>query len=85
MCSSRQDEPLTVLTVSDVLERLKIGRTTLYTEIRSGRLETFKVGRRRLVTRQALADYISHAQGDLVVSPATIVTTGSDLGEEGAE
>lgn len=51
-------EPLAfdVATASDALG---IGRTTLYGEIDSGRLRSIKVGRRRLITRAALEQWIA--------------------------
>ena len=39
-------------------ELLGLGRTTTYAEIRSGRLRSFKVGKRRLVPASALPEYI---------------------------
>ena len=35
-----------------------VSRQTVYNEIAAGRLRTFTIGRRRLVSEQALADYI---------------------------
>lgn len=35
-----------------------IGRTKGYSEVNAGRIRTVRVGRRRLVTRQALLDYL---------------------------
>ena len=40
-------------------ERLGIGRTTAYAEVASGRLRSFRVGKRRLVPASALAEYIA--------------------------
>ena len=37
---------------------LGLGRTTTYAELRSGRLRSFKVGKRRLVPAMALPEYI---------------------------
>ena len=50
-----------VLTVVEVANRLKVCRRTIYGEMNSGRLKTFKVGARRLVTERALTEYI-HAR-----------------------
>jgi excisionase family DNA binding protein len=38
---------------------LGLGRTTTYAELRSGRLRSFKVGKRRLVPAMALPEYIA--------------------------
>jgi excisionase family DNA binding protein len=44
--------------VEDVMERLKVGRSKVYQEMDSGRLRSVKVGRRRLVSDAAIAEYI---------------------------
>lgn len=47
---------------ADVLtagRKLGIGRTKVYEEIKAGRLKTITVGRRRLITREALTDYLA--------------------------
>ena len=45
--------------IPEAAEILGIGRTTLYAEIGAGRLSTITIGRRRLVTREALEDYLA--------------------------
>ena len=45
--------------IPEAAAELGIGRTTLYGEIAAGRLPTITIGRRRLVTRQALEDYLA--------------------------
>ncbi|MDA0632278.1 helix-turn-helix domain-containing protein [Nonomuraea sp. MCN248] len=47
-----------VLTVDEAAQRLRVSRWTLYTLIRSNQLQTIKIGRRRLVPVDALADCI---------------------------
>ncbi|GAA4942910.1 hypothetical protein GCM10023224_26830 [Streptomonospora halophila] len=47
-----------VLTVDEAAARLRVSRWTLYNLIRSGRLRTVKIGRRRLVPVNALAECI---------------------------
>lgn len=42
------------LGVEDAARILKVGRSTVYDLIRSGRLRSIKIGRRRLVPRSAL-------------------------------
>ena len=46
------------LTIKDVCKALNVTHPTVYKEIQSGRLQTFTIGRRRLVTPDALKDYI---------------------------
>ena len=48
------DDELRAFTIAEVCERVSIGRTKLYEEIRDGRLITIKVGSRTLVTAAAL-------------------------------
>ncbi|MFG2249022.1 helix-turn-helix domain-containing protein [Spirillospora sp. NPDC048823] len=45
-----------VLTVDEAAERLRVSRWTLYNLIRSNQLRTVKIGRRRLVPVDALAE-----------------------------
>ncbi|MEO3892379.1 helix-turn-helix domain-containing protein [Nonomuraea sp. B5E05] len=47
-----------VLTVDEAANRLRVSRWTLYTLIRSNQLRTIKIGRRRLVPADALAECI---------------------------
>ncbi|MBF6062489.1 helix-turn-helix domain-containing protein [Nocardia terpenica] len=44
--------------IAGVCERLGVGRSTVFELIRTGELVSVKVGRRRLVSEQAIADYI---------------------------
>jgi excisionase family DNA binding protein len=46
-------------TIEETLQRLRIGRMTGYRLINSGALRTVKIGRRRLVSEQAIVDYIA--------------------------
>jgi excisionase family DNA binding protein len=48
-----------LLTTTEAAERLGIGRSSLYDLIRSNRLRTVKIGRRRLVPLTALDDAIA--------------------------
>lgn len=43
--------------IPEFLANFKVGRTTAYEEIGSGRLATYKVGRRRYVSAHAAADW----------------------------
>ncbi|WP_067466230.1 helix-turn-helix domain-containing protein [Actinomadura macra] len=45
-----------VLTVDEAADRLRVSRWTLYNLIRSNQLRTVKIGRRRLVPVNALAE-----------------------------
>ncbi|WP_026341530.1 helix-turn-helix domain-containing protein [Actinomadura atramentaria] len=49
-----------VLTVDEAAERLRVSRWTLYNLIRSNRLRTVKIGRRRLVPVDALSECLDH-------------------------
>ncbi|KUN75820.1 helix-turn-helix domain-containing protein [Streptomyces griseoruber] len=51
-----RDEKL--LTVPDVMARLKLGRSTVYDLIRSRRLPSITIGRARRIPSIALDDYI---------------------------
>ena len=47
-----------LLSVDDVCALTGLGRTSIYGELRAGRLASVKVGRRRLVPRAALDAWI---------------------------
>jgi excisionase family DNA binding protein len=57
-----------LLSVEDLMEHLHAGRTTIYELLGSGRIRSFKVGRRRLVRPQDLQEFID---GLLDVSEAS--------------
>ena len=44
-------------TIEQFLSVFKVGRTTAYEEIGSGRLNTYKLGRRRYVSAHAAAEW----------------------------
>jgi hypothetical protein len=44
-------------TIEQFIGTFKIGRTTAYDEISTGRLQTYKVGRRRYISARAAADW----------------------------
>ncbi|MEU4655786.1 helix-turn-helix domain-containing protein [Streptomyces sp. NPDC023723] len=48
-----------LLTVPDVMMRLRLGRSTVYDLIRSGRLVSITVGRSRRIPADALRDFIT--------------------------
>jgi excisionase family DNA binding protein len=51
--------PDRLLSIEEAAQQLGIGRTLMYSELRSGRLASVKLGRRRLVPRAALGRYTS--------------------------
>ena len=52
-----------LITVPEVMDRLKIGRTLAYRLIRSRELQSVKVGRARRVSTTALDDFIASRTG----------------------
>ncbi|NKY89862.1 helix-turn-helix domain-containing protein [Nocardia veterana] len=48
-----------LLTEAEVRELIPIGHSKYYELIGSGELRSVKIGRRRFVTEQAIADYIN--------------------------
>ena len=54
---SRIGNPVLV-TVEEAAELLRIGRTTAYELVMSGKLQSVKVGRRRLVVRDGVGRYV---------------------------
>ncbi|MGW0117712.1 helix-turn-helix domain-containing protein [Streptomyces sp. NPDC003327] len=57
MTTATTDE---LLTVPEVMARLKLGRSTVYNLIRSRRLTSITVGRARRVPVYAVRDFISY-------------------------
>lgn len=51
-------------TVGQTSERLSIGRASLYKLLRSGALRSVKVSGRRLVSEQAIVDFIAGLDAD---------------------
>ncbi|MCM1945223.1 helix-turn-helix domain-containing protein [Streptomyces sp. G2] len=49
-----------LLTVPEVMARLKLGRSTVYDLIRSRRLVSITIGRSRRVPADAVRDFIDH-------------------------
>ena len=45
------------LTIQDVVKLCKNGRTTIFAEIKSGRLRSYKLGRTRRITPQAVREW----------------------------
>ncbi|MET7643904.1 helix-turn-helix domain-containing protein [Streptomyces sp. NPDC005426] len=49
-----------LLTVSEVMARLKLGRSTVYDLIRSRRLVSITIGRSRRIPADAVRDFIAN-------------------------
>ena len=47
-----------LLTIDEAAERLRVSRWTIYNLIRSNRLHTIRIGRRRLVPATAVSDFL---------------------------
>jgi excisionase family DNA binding protein len=56
--------PPVVYRVEEAAEALRLTRSAVYELIRSGQLRSFKVGRRRLVPIEALAEYVAAMSDD---------------------
>lgn len=50
--------------LAELCARHNLSRQTIYREISSGRLRTFKVGRRRKATREAEAEWIQRLEDE---------------------
>ena len=53
-----------VNTIKETSDILRMSHQTTYNEINAGRLETFKVGRRRYVSEEALTKYIKSREAE---------------------
>ncbi len=51
-----------LLDVDSVAERLSLGRTVIYRLIGDGSLRSIKVGKRRLIPVDALAEFVANQQ-----------------------
>lgn len=47
------------VSINDAAKALGLGRTSIYAMIADGRLEAFKLGRRRLVTTESIRKLVS--------------------------
>lgn len=50
-----------VVTVEDLARLLAIGRNTAYTLVRSGKIRSIKVGRKYLIPKTAVEEYLNAA------------------------
>ncbi|AMU99413.1 excisionase family DNA-binding protein [Xanthomonas citri] len=55
-------------TLEEASEVTGLGRTTFYQQIALNQIRTFKVGRRRLVSAQALREFIEKKEREAVAS-----------------
>lgn len=53
------EQPRVLLTVEAAAERLSISRTTMFTLIKAGAIESVKVGRLRRIPAEAITAYIN--------------------------
>ena len=56
--AQRQEGPTEVLTVNEVCEALRLGRTVVNSYLWDGTLPSLKIGRRRLVLRGDLEQFL---------------------------
>jgi excisionase family DNA binding protein len=57
------NQPATLLTVEQAADRLAVGRTTVYALLRTGELDSVKVGRLRRIPLDALRAYLARLTG----------------------
>jgi excisionase family DNA binding protein len=55
-------ENVKLLRPEDCCEWLSLPRTTIFRLIRSGEIESLKIGKRRLIPSDAITDYIERAR-----------------------
>ncbi|GMR20196.1 MAG: hypothetical protein BMS9Abin36_0791 [Gammaproteobacteria bacterium] len=53
-----------VYSITEVMAALKVSRNTVYEEIKAERLKTFRVGRRRFVSAEALNGWIKSREAE---------------------
>jgi excisionase family DNA binding protein len=51
---------VTLFTIDETAAQLRVSRWSVYNLIRSGQLQTIKIGRRRLVPLDALTECLQH-------------------------
>lgn len=55
--------PMEVLTPDDIIGRLPIGRDAVYRLLREGRIRSVRVGRKYIITSEALEDFLNSRVG----------------------
>lgn len=48
--------------INDLMSLLSVGRSTLYADINCGKLETYKIGKRRFAEPKAIDDYVEQCK-----------------------
>lgn len=64
-----KDEP-DVLTVPDVVRLLRIGKNSVYRLIKEGRIESIKQGRKIIVPKVCLIEYLADEKNYQILSPS---------------
>lgn len=76
-----------VLTIAQLQEALPVGKNLLYELIRTKRIKSFRVGRKILIPKKALIDFVKNGIADSAEAPSqngTIVMAGEpEDAEEG--
>lgn len=62
MSKPSRNPPVAGLSIDEVMESIGVSRQTVYNEINAGRLRSFKVGRRRLVSPTALDAWVRNLE-----------------------
>ena len=66
------------ISIPQAAQALSVGRTTIYEEIRAGRLESIKLGKRRLVPVAALTSWINERQSATMSEPRVLPPTANN-------
>ena len=56
-----------LLSPADAGDMLDLGRTKIYELMQSGQLESLTVGRRRLIPREAISDFVQRVRDEQTV------------------
>ncbi len=72
-------------TISQVMDELNLSRATVYVEINNNRLRTYKIGRRRMVSHDALLEYIRAREAESVAEAKLIAAEAKAESARGAE
>ena len=60
------------LTVRDIQQRSRCGKTAIFAELKAGRLRSFKIGKRRLVLEDDFCSWLA-AHGAAIDAPVVCV------------